>query len=231
MKIHKTALLNKERDLVAREQAAAASETSLASIIAAKDEEIASLRSLAASAENLLQTRVREAIARRDEELRAMVLKQEQEVAARIARREEEIMEAVRQREEEISRMWADWEAKTREAMTAAVEERMEWVRQQAEEMDRERSRLDDVREDLERKMSTLEAAERKGTSRSYSYAFQDVLIYIWAQVRLRRRLRWRRSAISSLHLLALRARPTQHPCDPLSRQNCLSLRRHDRPR
>ncbi|KAF9807752.1 hypothetical protein IEO21_08066 [Rhodonia placenta] len=167
VKIHKTALLNKERDLVAREQAAAESETSLASIIAAKDEEIASLRSLAASAENLLQTRVREAIARRDEELRAMVLKQEQEVAARIARREEEIMEAVRQREEEISRMWADWEAKTREAMTAAVEERMEWVRQQAEEMDRERSRLDDVRDDLERKMSTLEAAERKGTAKA----------------------------------------------------------------
>lgn len=73
VKVHKASLVTKERDIAAREAAAAEREGAIASMMAAKDEEIASLRSLAASAETMLHARIREAIARRDEELRAMV--------------------------------------------------------------------------------------------------------------------------------------------------------------
>ncbi|KZT04268.1 kinase-like protein [Laetiporus sulphureus 93-53] len=170
VKAHKANLINRERDLVAREAAAAERERALTATVAAKDEQIVSLRGLAVSAENMLQVRVREAVAKRDEELRVLVLKQEQEVAARMARREEEIMEAVRRREEDIARMWSDWETKTREAMTRAIEERMEWVRSQAGELDQERERLDEVRAELEEKMASLEAAEKKGTASDTSY-------------------------------------------------------------
>ncbi|KAI0661385.1 kinase-like domain-containing protein [Cubamyces menziesii] len=159
VKGHKAALLAKERDLMAREAVLADRETKLTAVVAQKDEEIASLRALLATAETTLQQRVRAAVARRDEELRAMVLKQEEEVAARMARREEEIMEAVRRREEDVARMWADWERQTREGMGRAVEERMEWVQQRSDELEAERERLDSARKELEAKMKALEAS------------------------------------------------------------------------
>ncbi|KAI0769434.1 kinase-like domain-containing protein [Trametes elegans] len=159
VKGHKTALLAKERDLMAREAVLVDRETKLAAVVAHKDEELVSLRNLLATAETTLQQRVRAAVARRDEELRAMVLKQEQEVATRMARREEEIMEAVRRREEDVARMWSEWERQTREGMGRAVEERMEWVQQRADELETERARLDGVRKELETKMKALEAS------------------------------------------------------------------------
>ncbi|KAI0644675.1 kinase-like domain-containing protein [Trametes meyenii] len=158
VKGHKGALLAKERDLMTREAALVERETKLTTVVAQKDEELTSLRALLATAETTLQQRVRAAVARRDEELRAMVLKQEEEVAARMARREEEIMEAVRRREEDVARMWSEWERQTREGMGRAVEERMEWVQQRAEELETERARLDGVRKELETKMKALEA-------------------------------------------------------------------------
>ncbi|KAI8992906.1 kinase-like domain-containing protein [Trametes punicea] len=170
VKGHKATLLAKERDLVAREAVLVERETKLTAVVAQKDEELASLRALLATAESTLQQRVRAAVARRDEELRAMVLKQEEEVAARMARREEEIMEAVRRREEDVARMWAEWERQTREGMARAVEERMEWVQQRAEELDVERERLDGVRKELEAKMKALEsgtANERRTRSKN----------------------------------------------------------------
>lgn len=51
--------------------------------------------------------------------------------------------------------------------MEHAVEERMEWVRAQAQEIEQERGRLEGVRIELERKMSAFEAGERKGKLRS----------------------------------------------------------------
>ncbi|PCH35839.1 kinase-like protein [Wolfiporia cocos MD-104 SS10] len=173
VKSHKATLQARERDLAAREAAAAEREAKVAAALQAKDDELAALRVLLAQAEAAVLARIREAVARRDEELRAMVLAQERDVAARIARREEEIMEAVRRREEEIERMWVDWEAKTRRAMEQAVEERMVWVRGMAAENDRERERLDGVRLELERKMAAMEenasanayGGDRKGTA------------------------------------------------------------------
>lgn len=186
VKSHKATLLAKERDLVAREAAAAEKDAAIVALqarIAQKDEELVSLRTMAASAEAAFQERVRQAVAARDGELRAAVLKQEAEVAARMARREEEIMDAVRRREDEIARMWAEWERQTRESMGKAVEERMEWVREQSDEIEREREKLGQVRVELERKMATLQGAEKekKGTVKPTLLADSLLLISTYA--------------------------------------------------
>ncbi|KAI0708947.1 kinase-like protein [Cerioporus squamosus] len=167
VKAHKTTLLSKERDLVAREAALCDREAKMALLVTQKDEELTALRGLMAEAQSTVQQHVREAIARRDEELRAMVVKKEAEVALRMARREEEIMEAVRRREEDVARMWAEWERQTREAMARAVDERMEWVQQQANELEQERERLENVKCELEAKMKALEAPAGERRTRS----------------------------------------------------------------
>ncbi|KAI0779573.1 kinase-like domain-containing protein [Fomes fomentarius] len=170
VKAHKSTLLSKERDLAARETALVEREAKLAAVVAQKDEELTSLRNLLATAETTMQQRVREAVGRRDEELRAMVVKQEAEVAARMAFREQEIMEAVRKREEQMAQMWAEWERQMRETMGRAVEERMEWVQQQANELEQERTRLENVKRELEAKMKALEApaaGERRTRSKN----------------------------------------------------------------
>ena len=170
VKSHKTNLLTKERDLASREAALLERETKLAAIVAQKDEELASLRNVLANAESTLHQRVRQAVSKRDEELRAMLLKQEQEVTDRMTRREQEIMEAVRRREEEMARMWGEWEQQTRESMGRAVEERMQWVQQRGEELEHERQRLDGVKQELETKVKAMEAAasgERRTRSKN----------------------------------------------------------------
>lgn len=158
VKGHKSALLTKERELIARETALSERETQLAAIVAQKDEELNSLRALLATAETTLQQRVRAAVARRDEELRAMIVKQEDEVAARIALREEEILEAVRRREEDVTRAWTEWERQAREEMGRAVDERIAWVQQRTDEIEAERERLETVKKEVDAKMKALEA-------------------------------------------------------------------------
>ncbi|KAI0829788.1 kinase-like domain-containing protein [Trametes gibbosa] len=158
VKGHKSALLAKERELVARENALSEREAQLTAIVAQKDEELTSLRGLLATAESTLQQRVRTAVARRDEELRGMLQKQEDEVTARMTMREQEIMEAVRRREEEVARMWTEWERQTREGMVRAVDERIEWVQQRTDEIEAEREKLEAVKREVDAKMKALEA-------------------------------------------------------------------------
>ncbi|KAH9932626.1 kinase-like domain-containing protein [Fomitopsis serialis] len=169
VKSHRSAVIAKERDLAARESAVAQRENSLQTLLSQKETEIAALRNSLNTAQSSLssiqaafETTLAERVRHREQELRALVAAQEAEVAARMARREEEIMAAVRAREEEIARMWAEWEAKTREAMGAAVEQRMEWVRAQAGEVEGERTRLEEVKHELERRMAEVERAERE---------------------------------------------------------------------
>lgn len=158
--MHKANVLARERDVAAREAALAEKEaqvSALTAVLTQKDTELASLRALLATAEETHQTKVREALLKREDELRAMVLKQEADVAARMARREEEIMDAVRRREEDIAKMWSDWERETREGMARAVEERMAWVQEQAAELERERARIQGVQAELERRCQEAE--------------------------------------------------------------------------
>ncbi|EKM54914.1 uncharacterized protein PHACADRAFT_147201 [Phanerochaete carnosa HHB-10118-sp] len=167
VKVHKTNVVARERDIAAREATLVEKENTLTSLVAVKDAEITSLRALLATAEESHQAKIREALLKREEELRAMVLKHEADVAMRMARREEEIMESVRRREEEIAKMWADWERETREGMARAVEERMAWVETQTAELEKERDRLLSAHTELERRCEQAEkelaASRREG--------------------------------------------------------------------
>ncbi|KIP02581.1 hypothetical protein PHLGIDRAFT_26519 [Phlebiopsis gigantea 11061_1 CR5-6] len=166
VKVHKSNVVGRERDVAAREAAVAEKEGQLTTLLAQKDAELGTLRALLATAEQTHQTKVREALLKREDELRAMVLKQEADVALRMARREEEIMDAVRRREEDIAKMWADWERETREGMVRAVEERMAWVAERTDDLERERDRLLGVQAELERR---CEQAEKElAASRSH---------------------------------------------------------------
>lgn len=175
VKTHKATVLAREREIVAREALINERETQISALLTEKENQIASLRALISTAEAKHQTKVREALLKREEELRAMVLKQEAEVAARMARREEEIMEAVRKREEDIARMWADWERETREGMCRAVDERMSWVKERSEELDREKERVENVRREMERKIEALETKAALRDSTKPKYPLEEV--------------------------------------------------------
>ena len=122
VKTHKANVHARERELLQREATLTEKENHLTKALSQKDQEIASLRSLLATAETTHQTKVREALLAREEELRAIVLRKEAELANRLAKREEEVVAAVHQREEELRKGWAEWEVKFRAEMTKAVD-------------------------------------------------------------------------------------------------------------
>jgi hypothetical protein len=135
-----------------------------------KDAEIAALQQLIASADerhrHVVEARIRDAVSQREEELRASVVRHQQEVSAAMVKREEELMDAVKQREEELRVAWIQREQEIRDEMSNAVEERMEWVRKQAEEVEEERRRLDATRAEVENKVKTISdgtVAEKTG--------------------------------------------------------------------
>lgn len=116
--------------------------------------------------QKVIDSRVGEAVARREEELRVLVMEHQLEVSAAMSKREEELLDAVKRREEEIREAWFVREKEVREEMAAAVEERMEWVRKQMEEVEDERRKLQATRDEVELKvkaMSDSNIVEKKG--------------------------------------------------------------------
>ena len=75
---------------------------------------------------------VKQAVARREEELRILVMKWEEEVAVAIAKGEEEIMEAVRNREAEVDAVCVQRD----ELIKKEVDERIQWVLPRRERAD-----------------------------------------------------------------------------------------------
>ena len=75
-------------------------------ILNQKDEEITYLQQLVSQLQHqqdqLSEVAIKQAVARREEELCVLMMKREEEVAVAIATREEEIMEAVCHRESEV---------------------------------------------------------------------------------------------------------------------------------
>ena len=157
VKTHKATVIAKERELSAREAAFVEKESQMHAILCQKDADIASLQRHVVDSQSVIDTRIKEAIANREEELRVAVMKREEEVAVAMARREEEIMEAVRKREEEIFEAWRVREEQIRVEVGEAGEERMKWVKSREEELDAEQTRLDGVREELEVKFRLLD--------------------------------------------------------------------------
>ncbi|KAI5997374.1 kinase-like domain-containing protein [Pisolithus albus] len=163
VKNHESAVVAKERDLYAREATLAEREAKLTTLVAEKDAEILRLHQLISAAESQVDIRIREAIGKREEELRLAVMKREQEVAAAMARQEEEIMDAVRQREREIFEAWSAREEQIRSEVNSAVQENMKRIAAREAELEAEQMRLDAVQKDLEVKLTALSNQEGKG--------------------------------------------------------------------
>ena len=183
MKVHKTALIERERELVARESVLASLEAAQNAAISMKDSEIASLQARLAELAASIPAQLEQAVAYREQELRSAVLDYEKVVELRVQRREEEIMEAVRVREAEMCEAWQSHETTLRAAFQAELEER--WRA--------ERATLDRMREEIEEKTRALEESQRKG---EFHYLESKISLegtHIRAQVRRRTRRRWRR--------------------------------------
>jgi NIMA (never in mitosis gene a)-related kinase 2 len=156
VKAHKSALVLREQELVARESALTAHAVAQNAIILQKDDEIAVLQAQLKELATSVVSQVQQAVARREEELRSAVLEYEKVAGSRIQRREEEIMEAVRMREAEIFEAWQAREASVRAACQAEIEER--WRIEQ--------ETLQRMKEDMEEKVRAIEESQQKGTVR-----------------------------------------------------------------
>ena len=135
VKGHRSTLSNKEREILAREQALLKKEQHLTSLLNHKDQETASLHQLVSQlqqshqvSQHELEMSVKQAVICREEELRVLICKQEEEVTLAMAQREEEIMEAVRNREQQLSDAWAAGEAEISKEVEN-LNERLQWVR------------------------------------------------------------------------------------------------------
>jgi NIMA (never in mitosis gene a)-related kinase 2 len=153
VKAHKSALVLREQELVARESALTVHAAAQNAIISQKDDEIAALQAQLKELAASVVTQVHQAVARREEELRSAVLEYEKVAGSRIQRREEEIMEAVRMREAELVEAWQAREASVRAACQAELEER--W-----------RIEQEKLQHDLEEKVRAIEESQQKGTVR-----------------------------------------------------------------
>ena len=178
VRAHRSAVIAKEQEIHAKEVLLAQKEKQLSSALLQKDNEIFMLRAdLAQLQEHRgapqkdIDSAVKIAIARREDELRVLVMKREEEVAAAMAKREEEIMEAVRKREQEICDAWIKQEQTIREEVESQykiLEERIELVNKRELDLRTQEEQLESARQELETRIKRLEQSA-KGTSASLS--------------------------------------------------------------
>ncbi|KAJ3871710.1 kinase-like domain-containing protein [Lentinula edodes] len=165
VKLHKNAIVARERDVAAREAAIIVREQQLETRAAQTEIELNSLRHTISQNQHLqfsqqdLEVAIQQAIARREEELRVLVLHREEEVAVAIAKREEEIIASVNKREEELNEAWVMREEQIRQE----VDDRVRWIREREVDLAAEENRLEEVRLELEGKVRKWEAKSVKG--------------------------------------------------------------------
>jgi NIMA (never in mitosis gene a)-related kinase 2 len=153
VKAHKAALIDRERELIARESAIAAHEAAQNAAISQKDSEISALQTRLIEVTASVASLVQEAVTRREAELRSAVLEYEKVVESRVQRREEEIMEAVRVHEAELLQAWQGHEAIVRAACQAQLEGRCRV----------EQDKLQRMKEEIEEKARAIEESQQKG--------------------------------------------------------------------
>jgi hypothetical protein len=175
VKGHRSTLADKERDVLSREQALIEKEQHLASLLSHKDQEIVSLRHLVGqlqqshqSSQQEIEMSNKQAVIRREEELRVLIYKREEEVALAMAHREEELMEAVRNREQQLSDAWTRREAEiwkeVEESLKSSFDERIQWVVKRENDLVVEETRLNELQEELEERMRKIDEGVMKGS-------------------------------------------------------------------
>ena len=183
VKMHKTAAMNKERELLAREASLVEKERHLAAVLAKKDAEVAVLQKHVAQlqragawySQEQLEAAVRTAVATREEELRILVMQREKVVQAAMAKREAEIAEAVRKREQRVYEAWARREAEiTREVeiRIRSLEQSVDMIKKKEEDLKAEEVRLSNIREELEDKVAKWDESVKGRHSLTSSYIY-----------------------------------------------------------
>ncbi|KAF5354292.1 hypothetical protein D9756_007362 [Leucocoprinus leucothites] len=166
VKSHRAAVLVKEREILTREEALKNREHRLSSVLSEKDAEIARLQTHLTHIQRDVELAIKQAVVRREEELRVLIQRREEEVGRAMAKREEEIMDAVRRREAEVCQAWGSREAEIRsevEVSIKAVQERVEWIMKREEQLKVEEERIEEMKEELEVKTMLWEASQKTG--------------------------------------------------------------------
>ena len=120
-----------------------------------------------------MEVAVKQAVARREEELRVLVMKREEEVAVAIAKREEEIMEAVHNREAEVDAACVQRE----ELIKKEVDERIQWVLAKETELKAEEIRLEEVKRELDE--NTKKVQQQSGATTTTGKGLLRCLIQV----------------------------------------------------
>jgi NIMA (never in mitosis gene a)-related kinase 2 len=133
-------------------------ERHLNSVLAQKDNEIASLHSRLSQQQQTfsqhdVERLVKDAVAKREDELRVLVMKREEEVATAMGRREEEIIASVNRREAELCEAWAARE----EQIRSEYQERVEWIQAREQELLEQEERIEDARIQLEERLCKVD--------------------------------------------------------------------------
>jgi len=167
-----------------REQALLQNEQRVTSLLSQKDEEITYLQQLVSQLqqqqEHFSEVAVKQGVARREEELRVLVMKREEEVAVAIAEREEEIMEAVRNREAEVDAACLRRE----ELIRTEVDARIQWVLAKESELKVEEMRLEEVKRELEEtaKVQQQSAVATKTAKGSFKLSYSGFRLCSWVR-------------------------------------------------
>ncbi|THU82067.1 kinase-like protein [Dendrothele bispora CBS 962.96] len=166
VKAHKATIIARERDVASRENNLLEREQQIVTIVAQKDAEISSLQHTLGQhqqqykyTQDDLQNAIRDAIARREEELRVLVHQREEEVASAITKREEEIIASVNKREAELNEAWATREQQIR----AELEDKLQWVQDREQELEEKEQELEELRLELQEKENKLDEKTSKG--------------------------------------------------------------------
>ncbi|KAF7967067.1 hypothetical protein HWV62_35967 [Athelia sp. TMB] len=152
VKAHKTTVLVKEREVAAREATLLQNESlvqSMQTVIAQKDEEIATLRAH-------LPKEVETQVKKRMEEVKVQVLQYQREMELAAENRERELQEAVMTWEAQYLESARVREESYRREMQAHVEEQMKLVKQKEIELEEGGRRLNGLKEELDGKLKAM---------------------------------------------------------------------------
>ena len=172
VKGHRSTLANKEREILSREQALIEKEQHMTSLLSHRDQEISSLHQLVSQlqqsrqlSQHEVEMSIKQAVNRREEELRLLICNREEEVTLAMAQREEEILEVVRNREQQLSDAWTRREAEIRkevEESLKSIDERIQRVVNRENDLVVEGTRLNGLREELEERMRKIDQGVMK---------------------------------------------------------------------
>lgn len=130
-------LLSRERDLLLRERELQANQLAFQQGMA----------DIQARHEAELEAAVAARVSQREAELRDAVMRKEEEVRDRMEKREAELLQAVMRREEELRRLWEQYEMGLREELRGREEE----VKGAEERLERERVQTEGVQKSIDR--------------------------------------------------------------------------------